>query len=214
MSPPQDMGIARRGLCLVLAAPSGAGKTTLTHALRQAEPDLGLSISWTTRPPRGGEQDGVAYHFHTQAEFDAMAESGGFLEFARVLGRSSYGTPRAPVEAALAAGQDMLFDIDWQGYHQLRDALPHDVVGLFILPPNRATLHARLQGRGTDSPNEIARRMAQADAEMAHAPEFDFVLVNHDLQHCLAETRAILSACRHATRRQTGLAACLEELKG
>lgn len=202
------MTLARRGLCLVLAAPSGAGKTSITRALLQTEPNLSLSISATTRAPRPGEQDGVHYHFRTQAQFDAMVANGELLEWAGVFGRS-YGSPRAPVEAALAAGRDMVFDIDWQGSRQLRAAMPDDVVGLFVLPPSLAALDARLRRRGGDSEAEIARRMARARDEMSHAPEFDYVLVNEDFDHALAQTRAILHAARLATLRQTGLGAFL-----
>ena len=152
--------IPRRGVCLVIAAPSGGGKGAVTQALLKAEPELSLSVSATTRKPRGDEQDGVHYHFVDQARFDAMVDAGEFLEYARVFGRNNYGTPRAPVQAALAAGRDVIFDIDWQGYHQLRTALPHDVVGVFLLPPSMEELERRLRGRGTDTPAEIAQRMA------------------------------------------------------
>ena len=141
-------GIARRGVCLVLAAPSGAGKSSLTRALLAAEPELSLSVSVTTRPPRPDEIDGAHYHFRDRAAFDAQVAAGGFLEWATVLGKHSYGTPRAPVETALAAGRDVAFDIDWQGHRQLRAALPGDVVGVFVLPPSLAALEARLRARG------------------------------------------------------------------
>lgn len=205
------MTLSRRGLCLVLAAPSGAGKTSITRALLALEPDLQLSISATTRAPRPGEQDGVHYHFVTQDVFDAMAAAGELLEFAGVFGRS-YGTPRAPVEAALAAGRDVVFDIDWQGCRQLRAAMPRDVVGLFILPPSLAALDARLRARGGDSEAEVARRMAQARAEMSHAGEFEHVLINEDLAAAVAQTRAVLHAARLATGRLTGLADFLERM--
>lgn len=198
------MTIARRGLCLVIAAPSGAGKTSITRALLRTDPGLRLSISATTRPPRPGEQDGIHYHFRTQPEFDAMVARGELLEWAGVFGRS-YGTPRAPVEAALAAGLDMVFDIDWQGSRQLRAAMPQDVVGLFVLPPDIAELEARLRKRGGDSEEAVALRMAKAREEMSHAPEFDHVLVNHDLDQSVEATRAVLQAARLATSRQTGL---------
>lgn len=196
--------IARRGLCLVTAAPSGAGKSTITRALLAAEPELILSISVTTRPPRPGEREGVHYYFRDQAEFDAMMERGDLLEWAGVFGRS-YGSPRAPVEAALAAGRDVVFDIDWQGYRQVRAALPQDVVGVFILPPSLADLEARLRARGTDSEAEIARRMATAQDEMSHAAEFDYVLVNRDVETAVADTQAVLRAARLAIGRQVGL---------
>jgi guanylate kinase len=198
------MSLARRGLCLVIAAPSGAGKTSITRALLQAEPGLALSVSVTTRAPRPGEEDGTHYLFRSQQVFDTMVREGALLEWAGVFGRS-YGSPRAPVEAALARGQDIVFDIDWQGHRQLRAALPGDVVGLFILPPSLDALEARLHGRGGDSPAEIAHRMAQARDEMSHAPEFDHVLVNDDFDQAVAQTRAVLQAARLATSRQTGL---------
>jgi guanylate kinase len=184
----------------VIAAPSGAGKTSLTRALLESEPKLHLSISVTTRPPRAGEQDVVHYHFIDETRFETMRRQGGLLESAGVFGRF-YGSPRAPVEAVLAAGEDMAFDIDWQGFRQLRAALPGDVVGLFILPPSLDALEARLRLRGDDAA-EIARRMARAGDEIAHAGEFDYVLVNDDFAHALAGTRAVLHAARLATSRQ------------
>jgi guanylate kinase len=196
--------IARRGVCLVLAAPSGAGKSSITRALLAREPRLALSVSVTTRAPRPGEIDGTHYHFRTREVFAAMAERGDLLEWAEVFGRG-YGTPRAPVEAALAAGGDVLFDIDWQGHRKLRAALPEDVVGLFILPPSLAELRARLEARGSDSAAEIDRRMSAARAEMSHAGEFDHVLVNRDLGTSVEEAQAVLRAARLATRRLTGL---------
>jgi len=197
--------VTRRGVCLVIAAPSGAGKSTITRALLATEPALSLSISATTRAPRPGERDGIHYHFRTQAEFDGMAASGALLEWASVFGRS-YGTPRAPVEHALHAGQDVAFDIDWQGHHKLRQALPGDVVGVFILPPSLAALEQRLHSRAGDSPTEIARRMAAARDEMSHWAEFDHVVVNTDLDQAIAEVRAVLHAARSATARQPGIA--------
>ncbi len=203
MTPPRP----RRGVCLVLAAPSGAGKTTLSRRLLAEEPDLALSISVTTRAPRAGEREGEHYFFRDQAEFDAMAAEGALLEWAQVFGRS-YGTPRAPVAAALAAGRDLLFDIDWQGHRQLRAGLTDDVVGVFILPPSVEALAERLSGRG-DDPAEIARRMREARAEMSHCREFDHVVVNDDLARATAELRAILAAARLATARQLWLDAAL-----
>ncbi len=206
------MTIARRGLCLVIAAPSGAGKSSITRALLAEDPTLMLSVSATTRAPRAGEESGVHYHFRSEAEFAAMAARGELLEWAEVFGRF-YGTPRAPVEAALARGQDAVFDIDWQGYRQLRAALPGDVVGLFILPPSLAELEARLRARGADGAAEIARRMDAARDEMAHAPEFDCVLVNRDFARSVAAARAVLAAARLATHRLTGLAGFLAGLR-
>jgi guanylate kinase len=206
--------LARRGLCLVLAAPSGAGKSSLTRALLAAEPALSLSVSVTTRPPRPGEIDGVHYHFRDQSTFDTMVAAGGFLEWARVLGRHSYGTPRAEVEAALAAGRDVAFDIDWQGHRNLRAALRGDVVGAFILPPSLAALEVRLRERGGEDGTEIARRMGLAHEEISHCGEFDHVVVNDEFEAALAELRAILHAARSSTARQTGLAAFVAGLNG
>jgi guanylate kinase len=197
-------GIARRGLCLVLAAAPGAGKTSVSRALLGTEPELSLSVSATTRPPRPGEQEGVHYFFRTPEQFDAMAERGEFLEHARFLGRA-YGTPRAPVEDALAAGRDVLFDIEWQGHLQLRERLPGDVVGIHLLPPSIAELERRLRGRAQESEAEIARRLQIARAEIAHWSDFDHVLVNRDFDRTVAEVRAILHASRSSRARQPWL---------
>lgn len=196
--------ISRRGLCLVLAAPSGTGKSVITRALLAADPNLALSISVTTRTPRPYEKEGVHYFFRDQSEFDAMVQSGDMLEWAGVFGRS-YGSPRAPVEAALQSGRDVLFDIDWQGYRQVRAALPGDVVGLYIMPPSLAELERRLRHRASDSEKEIVRRMATAASEISHVREFDYVLVNNDLDVAVAEAQAVLTASRLALGRLTGL---------
>ena len=202
---------SRRGVCFVIAAPSGAGKSSLTRALLSAEPDLALSVSVTTRAPRPHECEGKDYFFRTPAQFEAMTRAGELLEWAQVFGRC-YGTPRSPVEAALAAGRDVAFDIDWQGHRQLRAALPGDVIGLFVLPPSLAVLEQRLRGRGSDSEAEIARRMQAARAEIAHAPEFDHVLVNDEFAAALAGCRAVLHAARLATHRLAGLPGFMAEL--
>jgi len=193
-------GVSRRGLCLVLAAPSGAGKTTLSRALLEQDDALSLSVSVTTRERRPGEKEGKHYFFISQERFDEMVEHGELLEYARVFGRS-YGTPRGPVEAALAAGQDVMFDIDWQGFRQIRAALGDDVVGVFIKPPSLEVLHHRLVKRG-DTPEQVAHRMAHAEDELSHAGEFDYLVENHDLDVALADLRAILRACRLQTARQ------------
>lgn len=198
--------IARQGVALVIAAPSGGGKGAVTQALLAAEPDLWLSVSVTTRAPRGDERDGDHYHFVDQSQFDAMVQAGALLEYASVFGRNNYGTPRAPVQQALAAGRDVVFDIDWQGYHQLLAALPGDVVGVFLLPPSMAELERRLAGRGTDTPAEIAQRMATAQSEISHWIEFDHVVLNDDFPTTLAAVRAILLAERLRTERQIGIA--------
>ena len=202
--------IGRAPLCLVIAAPSGAGKTSLTRALLAQESALRLSISMTTRTPRDGETDGLDYHFRDQPTFDTTASAGGFLEHAGVFGRS-YGSPRAPVEHWLDQGHDVVFDIDWQGHRQVRAALPGRVVGLFILPPSRAALESRLTQRG-DTPATIAGRMARATDEMSHAGEFDHIVVNDDFATALAQARAVLHAARLARTRLPGLDGFLEAL--
>jgi guanylate kinase len=170
------------------------------------EPDIGLSVSVTTRAPRPGEVEGKHYYFRTPTEFEQLRASGGLLEWAHVFGRETlYGTPRAPVEAALAHGQDMIFAIDWQGFRQMRAALPGDVVGVFLLPPSRAALEERLRLRGQDSEAEIARRMASTQSEMEHYAEFDYAVVNERFDDALRDLRSILRAARLATARQTGL---------
>lgn len=199
------ISIARRGVCLVLAAPSGAGKTAITDALLATEQSLVRSVSITTRPPRPGEIEGTHYRFCDQAAFDRMVAANELLEWARVLGRHCYGTPRAPVEQALVAGIDMVFDIDWQGHRLLRAALPGDVVGVFILPPSLAVLETRLRQRAGDDTDEIARRMRLARDEIAHCSEFDHVLINDDFTTAVAAVRSVLHAARTATARQVGL---------
>lgn len=210
MPPPQDPGshrssLGRRGLCLVISAPSGAGKSTIANALRAAEPELMHSVSVTTRASRPGEVEGVHYYFRTRDQFAAMARSGELLEWAEVFGRG-YGTPRAAVEACLAGSRDMVFDIDWQGHRQLRAALPADVVSLFVLPPSLPILESRLRARASDNVAEIARRMAAARDEIAHWREFDHVIVNEVLERAIRDARAVLNAARIATARQLGMA--------
>jgi len=183
----------------VLAAPSGAGKTSLSRRLLAEDDRLTLSVSVTTRAPRAGEVHGQHYHFIAQEVFDEMVAARELLEHAYVFGRS-YGTPAAPVQAALAQGQDVLFDIDWQGYRQLRAALPGDVVGVFIKPPSLDVLLTRLQARG-DAAEQIAKRMAHAEDEIAHAGEFDYLVENAEFETALADLRAILRASRLATGR-------------
>jgi len=198
--------MTRRGVCLVLSAPSGTGKSSVGRALLAQEAELSLSVSATTRAPRPGEREGVHYYFRSPAEFAALAASGAMLEHANVFGRH-YGTPRAPVEAALAAGHDVLFDIDWQGHQQLRVALPLDVVGVFLLPPSLGELRRRLEARAQDGMAEIERRMASAHDEIAHWAEFDHLLLNDDFEATVEAVRCILHAARSARHRQPGLAA-------
>ena len=204
--------VARRGLCLVLCAPSGGGKGAITEALLAREPALRRSVSVTTRAARPGEVEGVHYHFVTADAFAALERNGALLEWARVLrGTHGYGTPRAPVEAALAAGEDMVFDIDWQGFRQLRDRLPGDVVGVFILPPGLDVLEQRLRARG-DDPSEVDRRMREAREEISHWQEFDFAVVNDRLDQAIEEVACILRATRLATARRVGLPAFVERM--
>jgi guanylate kinase len=198
--------IERRGLCLVIAAPSGAGKSSIVRGLLARDANVSASVSVTTRAPRPGEVEGRDYFFRSPAEFDAMVGGGALLEHARVFGRG-YGTPRAPVEACLAGGRDVVLDIDWQGWRQLKAALPGDSLGVFVLPPSMAVLETRLRGRGSDSADEVARRMAAARAEISHWDEFDHVLVNEDLEACTADVTYILRAARSVVARSTGLAA-------
>jgi guanylate kinase len=198
-------GIARRGLLLVLSSPSGGGKTSIGRALRVTDPNLGLSVSLTTRPPREGETDGKDYHFVDEATFLAAVREGRLIEHAEVFG-ARYGTPRAPVEAALAEGRDLLFDIDWQGTRQLREALPEDVVSVFILPPSMAELERRLRARRLDDEATVTRRMSRAAAEIAHWDEYGYVIVNRDFDLSVGAVRSILAAERLKRSRQTGLA--------
>jgi len=204
--------IARRGLMLVLSSPSGAGKTTLSRMLLKADRNIELSVSVTTRPRRRGEVDGRDYHFIAPAQFKAMVRSGELLEWAEVFGHS-YGTPRRPVEKALRAGRDMLFDIDWQGTQQLREKARDDLVSVFILPPSVRELERRLKRRAQDSHVIIGSRMAKAAGEMSHWPEYDYVIVNRDKDEAFAEVEAILAAERRKRERQVGLSAFVRALQ-
>jgi guanylate kinase len=197
---------------LVLSSPSGAGKTTLSRYLLERERNVELSISVTTRPRRPGEVSGRHYHFIDAPRFNAMAKSGELLEWAEVFGYR-YGTPRAPVERALAAGRDVLFDIDWQGANKLRRKVGSDLVTVFVLPPSVPELGRRLRRRAQDSDPVIRRRMAEAGHEMSHWDEYDYVIVNYDVEQALAEVRAILAAERLKRGRQTGLSVFVRELQ-
>ena len=204
--------IARRGLLYVLSSPSGAGKTTLAKRLREAEPDLALSVSATTRPQRPGEEEGRDYHFVSHARFSEMVEQRELLEHADVFG-NRYGTPRAPVERWLEGGRDVLFDVDWQGARQLREsALGADMVSVFILPPSIAELERRLIARNQDAPETVASRMAKARDEISHCEEYDYVVLNDDLEASARGLSAILAAERLRRTRRVGLGAFLAGL--
>jgi guanylate kinase len=196
--------IARRGLMFVISSPSGAGKTTLARRLLAVESGLVLSVSVTTRKPRPGDVEGQDYVFIDETRFKAMRGQGELLEWARVFD-NFYGTPRAPVEAALGEGRDVLFDIDWQGAQQLQEKMPQDLVRVFILPPSAEALGERLRSRAQDPPEVVARRMAQAADEISHWGEYDYVIVNADLEASVAGLKAILAAERLKRERQLGL---------
>jgi guanylate kinase len=208
---PSD-AIARRGLMLVLSSPSGAGKTTLSRMLLDADRSVALSVSVTTRKQRPGEIDGRDYHFIDPSRFDDMVKKGQLLEWAQVFGHR-YGTPRAPVEAALAQGRDVLFDIDWQGTQQLREKADRDLVSIFVLPPSIPDLERRLRSRAQDSDEVIHGRMAKAADEMSHWAEYDYVVINSDVDRAFAEVRSILAAERLKRERQTGLTAFVRKLQ-
>jgi guanylate kinase len=204
--------IQRRGLMLVLSSPSGAGKTTLSRQLLDNDSHIQLSVSFTTREKRPGEKDGVDYRFVDTATFRGMIERGEFLEHARVF-EHYYGTPRAPVEAALNAGRDVLFDIDWQGTQQLKEKGREDLVTVFILPPSTRDLERRLITRAQDSPEIVAKRMAKAADEMSHWAEYDYTIINRDIATSLIELKSILRAERLKRERQYGLAAFVKALR-
>ncbi len=203
--------ITRRGFIMVLSSPSGAGKTTLTHRLLQTDPGLSLSVSVTTRARRPNEVEGVAYHFIDRATFDHMVEERQLLEHATVFG-NSYGTPRAPVEQVLGEGREIVSDLDWQGTQQLKETIRDDLVSVFILPPSVDELERRLTARNQDSPEVVRQRMAKALDEMSHWPEYDYVLVNRDLEESVATLSAIVRAERAKRVRQVGLGDFVREI--
>ena len=205
-------GVERRGLMFVLSSPSGAGKTTLSRLLIERMPGLQLSVSATTRPMRPGEVDGQDYFFIDHARFEAMVERDELLEWAVVFD-NRYGTPRAPVLAALSSGQDVLFDIDWQGTQQLREKARADVVSVFILPPSAVDLEKRLHTRAQDSDEVIRGRMSRAAHEMSHWAEYDYIVINHDVDEAFAEVQSILKAERLKRERRTGLTTFVRELQ-
>ncbi len=209
----EDAGeIQRRGLMLVLSSPSGAGKTTISRKLLERDANLSMSVSVTTRPRRPGEVNGVDYHFIDASEFDRLVGAGALLEHAKVFG-NHYGTPRAAVEAALAAGRDVLFDIDWQGTQQLAERARADLVSVFVLPPSTRELERRLKARAQDSAVEVARRMAKAADEMSHWAEYDYIIVNHDIDASTRHVQAILQSERLRRDRQVGLSEFVKALR-
>ncbi len=206
-------GVERRGLMFVLSSPSGAGKTTLSRLLIERMPGLKMSVSATTRPMRPGEVNGKDYTFVDKATFDAMVRADELLEWATVFD-NSYGTPRGPVEAALSAGQDVLFDIDWQGTQQLKQKARADVVSVFILPPSAADLEKRLHSRAQDSDEVIRKRMSRASDEMSHWAEYDYIVINHAVDDAFAEVQSILKAERLKRERRIGLVGFVRSLQG
>jgi guanylate kinase len=203
----------RRGLLIVLSSPSGAGKTTISRLLLEADSEVSMSVSATTRPKRPGEVEGVDYYFVDDAEFDRMVRGNDFVEWAMVFGYR-YGTPKAPVKDALREGRDILFDIDWQGARQLEPDFGEHLVTIFLLPPSMAELERRLRARGTDSAEVIADRMRRAAEEISHWAEYEYVLVNDDMTDCLARVRAIVAAERFKRIRQTSLVPFVRGLIG
>ncbi|AKM06287.1 guanylate kinase [Pelagerythrobacter marensis] len=201
----------RRGLMFILSSPSGAGKTTISRMLLEADGEIRLSVSATTRPRRPGEIDGVHYHFVSDADFDRMIEEDDFYEWAHVFDHR-YGTPKGHIRAGLKDGHDFLFDIDWQGTQQLYQKDQQDVVRVFILPPSLDELHRRLMARATDSSEVIEGRMERARAEISHWDGYDYVVVNDDVNVCFGKVRAILHAERMKRARQTGLIGFVREL--
>lgn len=199
-----DLNITRRGILFILSSPSGAGKTTLGKMLQESEPNLSISISVTTRPPRPAEENGKDYVFVSQEKFETMKQENAFLEQALVFG-NNYGTPKREVEALVAQGKDVLFDVDWQGRQQLADAMGSDVVSVFILPPNADDLKKRLTMRAQDDEASRNYRMRFAPDEISHYAEYDYIIVNQDLGESLMQLRAILLAERNRRVRQTGM---------
>jgi guanylate kinase len=206
------LAIPRRGIMFVLSSPSGAGKTTLSRRLLEKDSSVELSVSVTTRSKRRGEIEGRDYYFIDRLRFDTMKKNDELLESAEVFG-NCYGTPRDAVQRALTAGRDVLFDIDWQGTQQLRDKVPHDLVSVFILPPSVDELERRLKTRAEDSDEVIRGRMAKSADEMSHWGEYDYIVINHDLEQAFGDVCAILAAERLKRERQTGLSAFVRQLQ-
>ncbi|QCE35779.1 guanylate kinase [Acetobacteraceae bacterium] len=190
----------RRGVCLIIAAPSGTGKSTLCKSLLSNHAELQLSISATTRQPRPGEVDGRDYYFYTKEDFKNLIQNEGLIEWAQVY-ENYYGSPRAPIEKALSEGRDILMDLDWQGFRQMKALFPKDVVGLFLLPPSLKALEERLRNRSSDSDDVIQSRMKKAESEISHWNEFDFLIVNDDLQVAEKAVETVLKSSRYAINR-------------
>ena len=209
----QEREISRRGIMLVVSSPSGAGKTTLTRNLLEQEDNVSLSVSVTTRPRRPSEIEGVHYYFVSRRRFEAMRDGGELLEWAEVHG-NFYATPREPVEQALSEGRDMLFDIDWQGTRQLLEKMRDDVVTVFVLPPTAGELKARLERRAEDSPSIIRQRLHNALEEIAHWQEYDYILINRDLDKSFARLRAILTAERLKRVKMLDIENFIDQLLG
>jgi len=211
--PAAEPAMHRRGLMLVLSSPSGAGKSSISRALLRRDSSIVMSVSFTTRPPRPGEVDGRDYHFVHRDQFTKVVAEGGMLEHARVFDHH-YGTPRAPVEAALASGRDVLFDIDWQGTQQLAHNARTDLASVFVLPPSMEELERRLHTRAQDSDEVVRRRMAKAGDEMSHWREYDYIIVNRELEASVASVQAILAAERLKRDRQLALDSFVNGLRG
>ena len=207
----EEMKANRRGIMVVLSSPSGAGKTTLTRMLLNENPDMAMSVSATTRQPRPGEKDGEDYYFISKNKFTEMVDNEEFLEYAKVFD-NFYGTPRAPVEQALGDGRDVVFDIDWQGAQQLTQAAADDLDKIFILPPNMVELEKRLRTRAQDSDEVIAKRMSRSENEISHWPEYDYVIVNEDVNIAMNELRTIVASERMRRRRQPWLGGFVKSL--
>ena len=207
-----DLRMQRRGLMFVLSSPSGAGKTTISRAILERDSEIVMSVSMTTRPKRPGEVAARDYHFVETADFNLMVNRGELLEYAKVFDHY-YGTPAAPVMEALEGGQDVLFDIDWQGTQQLAERARADLVSVFILPPSTSELEKRLRGRAQDSVEVVANRMRRAPDEMSHYPEYDYIIVNREIEESIEMAMAILKAERLKRARQTGLGEFVKGLR-